>query len=331
MGDGAHDEQVDERAGTDLAAKLDQLFQEAARANGKPPSHAEVARAINARSGGRTISGVYIWQLRTGKKDNPTKRHLEALADYFRVPPGYFFDDAGAPPSPVAAPSAGAHHRPSAASPAPFRVPGAAEWTAGAPTAGPAGQALLDPGTVATRLRFLFDHVHPQSGPYTDEDVAEAVNGNPAKYGGVRLAPATVAALREGRLPDPAPDGDAPDAPTDSALPATLAAVASFFGVGADYLLGDDPDAVARTEEEVRFLATLRDQRVRQVALRAAGLPPEILDTLGTMIGQFRAQLNLPETATAATPATAAATVGGAEPGQPHGAGTGESHGNAIR
>ncbi|WP_202451996.1 MULTISPECIES: hypothetical protein [unclassified Streptomyces] len=31
--------------------------------------------------------------LRTGKRDNPTKRRLEALAQFFQVPPAYFFDD----------------------------------------------------------------------------------------------------------------------------------------------------------------------------------------------------------------------------------------------
>jgi transcriptional regulator with XRE-family HTH domain len=40
-----------------------------------------------------SISGSYIWQLRTGKKDNPTKRHIEALASFFGVPAAYFFDD----------------------------------------------------------------------------------------------------------------------------------------------------------------------------------------------------------------------------------------------
>src|SRR5690606_18353638 len=37
-------------------------------------------------------SDVYIWQLRTGRRDNPTKEHLEWLADLFDVDPAYFFD-----------------------------------------------------------------------------------------------------------------------------------------------------------------------------------------------------------------------------------------------
>ena len=47
-----------------------------------------------ARGGGPTISATYIWQLRKGIRDNPTKKHLEALAGFFGVPPAYFFDDA---------------------------------------------------------------------------------------------------------------------------------------------------------------------------------------------------------------------------------------------
>jgi transcriptional regulator with XRE-family HTH domain len=57
-----------------------------------PYSNEEVAAAIEER-GGPTISGTYIWLLRKGRRDNPTKKHLEALASFFGVPPAYFFDD----------------------------------------------------------------------------------------------------------------------------------------------------------------------------------------------------------------------------------------------
>jgi transcriptional regulator with XRE-family HTH domain len=51
-----------------------------------------VARAVE-QLGAPKVSATYIWQLRTGKRDNPTKRHIEALAAFFDVPPAYFFDD----------------------------------------------------------------------------------------------------------------------------------------------------------------------------------------------------------------------------------------------
>lgn len=51
-----------------------------------------VAEAI--RDGqGVPISHTYIWQLRTGRRDNPTVQHLTALATYFGVPVAYFLDD----------------------------------------------------------------------------------------------------------------------------------------------------------------------------------------------------------------------------------------------
>lgn len=51
-----------------------------------------VAEAI--RDGqGVPISHTYIWQLRTGRRDNPTVQHLTALAGYFGVPVAYFLDD----------------------------------------------------------------------------------------------------------------------------------------------------------------------------------------------------------------------------------------------
>src|SRR5208283_3075416 len=35
----------------------------------------------------------YLWQLRKGLRDNPTRNHLAALARFFGVSPAYFFDD----------------------------------------------------------------------------------------------------------------------------------------------------------------------------------------------------------------------------------------------
>jgi transcriptional regulator with XRE-family HTH domain len=76
-----------------LAQKLDHLFRTVHPGSRGEYSFEEVARALQAR-GGPTISATYLWQLRKGLRDNPTKRHLEALADFFGIPPAYFFDDA---------------------------------------------------------------------------------------------------------------------------------------------------------------------------------------------------------------------------------------------
>lgn len=75
-----------------LADKIDALFRVVRRPNREPYSHEEVARACREATG-ESFSATYLWQLRTGRRDNPTKRHLEALAQFFDVPVGYFFDD----------------------------------------------------------------------------------------------------------------------------------------------------------------------------------------------------------------------------------------------
>ena len=82
---------TEERA-TTLADRIDRLFQVVRRPNGEQHRHEEVARACR-ESTGETFSAAYLWQLRTGRRDNPTKRHLEALAGFFQVPAAYFFDD----------------------------------------------------------------------------------------------------------------------------------------------------------------------------------------------------------------------------------------------
>src|SRR6266511_2782851 len=78
--------------GRTLADKLDYLFDTVHPRGRGQYSYAEVAKAIEDR-GGPTISATYVWQLRKGLRDNPTKHHLEALADFFGDSPAYLFDD----------------------------------------------------------------------------------------------------------------------------------------------------------------------------------------------------------------------------------------------
>lgn len=75
-----------------LGEKLNLLFESIYPAGRGPYSNQEVATEIRKRGG--EISPVYIWQLRKGLRDDPTKRHLESLADFFGLSPAYFFDDA---------------------------------------------------------------------------------------------------------------------------------------------------------------------------------------------------------------------------------------------
>ncbi|MFJ9416638.1 hypothetical protein ACIRPT_20950 [Streptomyces sp. NPDC101227] len=43
-----------------------------------------------------TFSATYMWQLRTGRADNPTKKHMDALAAFFGVPQDYWSNRATA-------------------------------------------------------------------------------------------------------------------------------------------------------------------------------------------------------------------------------------------
>lgn len=90
--DTSTDEAIDRATDrTTLADRINHLFEVIHPAGRKPYSNDEVAARL-AEQGGPTVSGTYLWQLRTGRRDNPTKRHLEALADFFGVPAAYFFD-----------------------------------------------------------------------------------------------------------------------------------------------------------------------------------------------------------------------------------------------
>jgi transcriptional regulator with XRE-family HTH domain len=88
-------------AGRLLADRLDYLFRTVHPKDRGPYTPAEVAEAINVTAGERVISSTYIWQLRTGRRDNPTHKHLSALAAFFGVSPVYFFQQAEADRSAV--------------------------------------------------------------------------------------------------------------------------------------------------------------------------------------------------------------------------------------
>ena len=74
-----------------LADKLNRLFRTCLSPRGREYSNEEVSRGIGQQEGPQ-ISAAYIWELRTGRADNPRKQHLEALATFFGVSPAYFFD-----------------------------------------------------------------------------------------------------------------------------------------------------------------------------------------------------------------------------------------------
>lgn len=81
-----------------LAQKLNFLFQTYHPGQSEPFSSRYVAGAITAAAHERgdtkyEITHSYISLLRSGERDNPTMKHLEALAAFFGVPVSYFFAD----------------------------------------------------------------------------------------------------------------------------------------------------------------------------------------------------------------------------------------------
>jgi transcriptional regulator with XRE-family HTH domain len=76
-----------------FAQRLDHLFRTVHSKDRGPYTPAEVAGAINSAAGEHVVSATYVWLLRTGQRDNPTLRHLLALAKFFGVPPVYFLPD----------------------------------------------------------------------------------------------------------------------------------------------------------------------------------------------------------------------------------------------
>lgn len=81
-----------------LAEKLDRLFRTTpvpGRQGQREYTYRAAVEAIDRLSvrDGPSISPTYLWELRTGRRDNPTLRHLAALAVLFGVPADFFFDD----------------------------------------------------------------------------------------------------------------------------------------------------------------------------------------------------------------------------------------------
>jgi transcriptional regulator with XRE-family HTH domain len=76
-----------------VAQRLDLLFRTASEKAGRKIGAGAVADGINAAAGEKVIEQSYIWQVRTGRKDNPSYKVLAQLAGYFGVHPAFFFPD----------------------------------------------------------------------------------------------------------------------------------------------------------------------------------------------------------------------------------------------
>ncbi|MEU5285082.1 helix-turn-helix domain-containing protein [Streptomyces sp. CA-278952] len=75
-----------------LAVRLDDLFK-TVRPQNKNWTNAEVAEELKRASPELKVGGVYLSQLRTGARSNPSPDLLAALSRFFGVSVAYFFDD----------------------------------------------------------------------------------------------------------------------------------------------------------------------------------------------------------------------------------------------
>lgn len=74
------------RAADAIAAKIEYLFNTVRRPDGREYTYDEIERGTQGR-----VSRSYVWKLRNGRSQNPSLDVIEALAEFFHVPPEFFF------------------------------------------------------------------------------------------------------------------------------------------------------------------------------------------------------------------------------------------------
>ncbi|WP_343601654.1 helix-turn-helix transcriptional regulator [Mycobacterium sp.] len=106
--------------------------------------------------------------------------------------------------------------------------------------------------TFAARLNRLFDTVYPPGrGPHTSAEVIAAL-----KAEGITMSAPYLSQLRSGNRTNPSA--------------ATMAALANFFRIKPAYFT--DNEYYEKLDTELSWLATMRDDGVRRIAVRAGGL-----------------------------------------------------------
>ena len=123
--------------------------------------------------------------------------------------------------------------------------------------------------TFADRLNHLVTAVHPANrGPYSNEEIAHAI--------GVSVQ--AVRYWRQGQRVDP--------------KMGSLQRLAALFGVPVAYFFDDE--VAQRLDAELSLLVAMRDQGVRRIALRAAGLSPSSQTAIAEMVDRIRQLEGLP-------------------------------------
>jgi transcriptional regulator with XRE-family HTH domain len=122
--------------------------------------------------------------------------------------------------------------------------------------------------TFAARLNRLFDTVYPPGrGPHTSAEVIAAL-----KAEGVTMSAPYLSQLRSGNRTNPSST--------------TMAALANFFRIKPAYFTDDE--YYEKLDKELFWLATMRDEGVRRIAVRAVGLSPEAQEDLMHRVDELR-------------------------------------------
>lgn len=139
----------------------------------------------------------------------------------------------------------------------------------------PERAAVDGESVLAKRLDALFRTSRPGNRRWTNDEVSEAIKkANPD----LKVSGAYLSALRNGKRVRPSPE--------------LQVALAKFFGVSPAYFF--DADYANQADTQLATLDKLREAGVRGIALRAAGLPQDSLDTITAVLDQIRKQHGLP-------------------------------------
>lgn len=127
--------------------------------------------------------------------------------------------------------------------------------------------------TFAARLNRLFDTVYPPGrGAHTSAEVIAAL-----KAEGITMSAPYLSQLRSGNRTNPSS--------------ATMAALANFFRIKPAYFTDDE--YYEKLNKELSWLAVMRDESVRRIALRASGLSPEAQQDILQRTEELRRKENL--------------------------------------
>lgn len=127
--------------------------------------------------------------------------------------------------------------------------------------------------TFAARLNRLFDTVYPPGrGPHTSAEVIAALRAE-----GITMSAPYLSQLRSGNRTNPSA--------------ATMAALANFFRIKPAYFTDDD--YYDKIDKELGWLAAMRDEGVRRIAVRAAGLSPEAKQDIMQRVDELRRKEHL--------------------------------------